>query len=79
MLSVKMIRQEMHNTYLNTLPTELLDIIVDNVYFQKHLKKQYNLNKEIRKEYYYRKYHRDYYYEYDDIQDVGLFMELVFL
>ena len=38
----------------------------------------YSINKEILAEYYTRKYHRDYYFEYDDIEDVGLMVELVF-
>ena len=79
MLSVKKIRNEMQGTFLARLPNELLFHIMDIVDFKQHCQKQYKLNHEIRNEYIFRKYHRDYYYEYEDMDEAGLFLEIVFL
>ena len=68
----------MSKTHFAKLPPELLHYIIHIVDFKVHCGKMYSINKEILAEYYTRKYHRDYYFEYDDIEDVGLMVELVF-
>ena len=77
MLSVKNIYHSLSNTHLATLPPELLHHILHIVDFKIHCEKMYSVNKEFLSEYYSRKYHQGYYYEYDDMEDVGLLVELI--
>ena len=80
MITITKIRREMHDTYLNKLPNELLLDIIDIVDFNNHARLQYKLNKELC-EYFKERYFNDkYWYEYVyDAEDDTLLMEVNFL
>ena len=77
MLNVKTIRNEMKNTFLNRLPSELLLIILDMKYFLEHVGNQYEIIKQLR-EVYLNKLNIKYKMEYVELEDVGLIQEIIF-